>query len=70
MLLEMGRLTEALMQFHHCLKQQPEFAAAKNQIRKVWEVNNVITQTKENKPKEFVFHKKAVNHGTFDQWIY
>ncbi|XP_060741488.1 LON peptidase N-terminal domain and RING finger protein 1 isoform X2 [Tachysurus vachellii] len=37
-LLEMGRLTEALMQFHHCLKQQPEFAASKNQIRKVWEI--------------------------------
>lgn len=41
----MGRLTEALMQFHHCLKQQPEFAVAKNEIKKVWEVNNLITQT-------------------------
>ncbi|MCI4379919.1 hypothetical protein PGIGA_G00233940 [Pangasianodon gigas] len=40
-LLEMGRLTEALMQFHHCLKQQPEFAAAKNQIRKILEMEGM-----------------------------
>ncbi|XP_053362459.1 LON peptidase N-terminal domain and RING finger protein 1 isoform X1 [Clarias gariepinus] len=42
-LLEMGRLTEALMQFHHCLKQQPEFAAAKNQIRKILEMEGMAT---------------------------
>ncbi|XDV37286.1 hypothetical protein PO909_006910 [Leuciscus waleckii] len=34
-LLEMGRQTEALIQFYHCLKQQPDFAPAKNQIKKV-----------------------------------
>ncbi|KAF4091463.1 hypothetical protein AMELA_G00037200 [Ameiurus melas] len=42
-LLEMGRLTEALMQFHHCLKQQPEFAAAKNKIRKILEMEGMPT---------------------------
>ncbi|KAF7707266.1 LON peptidase N-terminal domain and RING finger protein 1 isoform X1 [Silurus meridionalis] len=42
-LLEMGRLTEALMQFHHCLKEQPEFAAAKNQIRKILEMEGMAT---------------------------
>jgi len=31
----MGRQTEALIQFYHCLKQQPDFAPAKNQIKKV-----------------------------------
>uniref|UniRef100_A0A671Q1D6 LON peptidase N-terminal domain and ring finger 1 n=1 Tax=Sinocyclocheilus anshuiensis TaxID=1608454 RepID=A0A671Q1D6_9TELE len=33
-LLEMGRQTEALIQFYHCLKQHPDFAPAKNQIKK------------------------------------
>lgn len=42
-MLEMGRLAEALMQFHHCLNQQPELVAAKNQITKVWKVNNLKT---------------------------
>ncbi|XP_058253137.1 LON peptidase N-terminal domain and RING finger protein 1 isoform X2 [Hemibagrus wyckioides] len=41
-LLEMGRLTEALMQFHHCLKQQPEFAVAKNQIKKILEMEGTV----------------------------
>lgn len=31
----MGRQTEALIQFYRCLKQQPDFAPAKNQIKKV-----------------------------------
>lgn len=34
-LLEMGRQTEALVQFHHCLKLQTDFAPAKCQIKKV-----------------------------------
>lgn len=34
-LLEMGRQTEALIQFYRCLKQHPDFAPAKNQIKKV-----------------------------------
>lgn len=31
----MGRQTEALIQFYRCLKQHPDFAPAKNQIKKV-----------------------------------
>lgn len=34
-LLEMGQQTEALIQFHRCLKLQADFAPAKTQIRKV-----------------------------------
>lgn len=34
-LMEMGRQTEALVQFHHCLKLQTDFAPAKGQIKKV-----------------------------------
>lgn len=33
--MEMGRQTEALVQFHHCLKLQTDFAPAKCQIKKV-----------------------------------
>lgn len=33
--MEMGRQTEALVQFHHCLKLQTDFAPAKGQIKKV-----------------------------------
>ncbi|XP_060783675.1 LON peptidase N-terminal domain and RING finger protein 1 isoform X2 [Neoarius graeffei] len=42
-LLEMGRRTEALVQFHHCLKKQPEFAAAKNHIRKILDMEGMAT---------------------------
>ncbi len=31
----MGKQTEALIQFYRCLKQHPDFAPAKNQIKKV-----------------------------------
>lgn len=34
-LLEMGQQTEALIQFHHCLKVQTDFVSAKTQIKKV-----------------------------------
>lgn len=34
-LMEMGRQTEALVQFYHCLKLQTDFAPAKGQIKKV-----------------------------------
>ena len=33
--MEMGRQTEALVQFHRCLKLQTDFAPAKCQIKKV-----------------------------------
>ncbi|TRY88824.1 hypothetical protein DNTS_015032 [Danionella cerebrum] len=39
--LEMGRQTEALIQFYHCLKQQPDFAPAKNQIKKILEAEGM-----------------------------
>lgn len=38
-LLEMGQQTEALVQFHRCLKLQADFAPAKTQIRKVCSSN-------------------------------
>ncbi len=31
----MGKQTEALIQFYRCLKQHPDFAPPKNQIKKV-----------------------------------
>lgn len=34
-LLEMGQQTEALVQFHRCLKLQADFVPAKSQIKKV-----------------------------------
>ncbi|XP_051715984.1 LON peptidase N-terminal domain and RING finger protein 1 [Ctenopharyngodon idella] len=40
-LLEMGRKTEALIQFYRCLKQQPDFAPAKNQIKKILEAEGM-----------------------------
>ncbi|XP_017553843.1 LON peptidase N-terminal domain and RING finger protein 1 isoform X1 [Pygocentrus nattereri] len=40
-LLEMGRKTEALIQFHRCLKQQPDFAPAKNQVKKILEAEGM-----------------------------
>ncbi|KAL0973840.1 hypothetical protein UPYG_G00211880 [Umbra pygmaea] len=40
-LLEMGRQTEALMQFHHCLKLQADFAPAKSQIKKILEAEGM-----------------------------
>ncbi|RXN11046.1 LON peptidase N-terminal domain and RING finger 1-like protein [Labeo rohita] len=40
-LFEMGRQTEALIQFYHCLKQQPDFAPAKNQIKKILEAEGM-----------------------------
>ncbi|XP_051505768.1 LON peptidase N-terminal domain and RING finger protein 1-like [Myxocyprinus asiaticus] len=40
-LLEMGRQTDALIQFYHCLKQQPDFASAKNQIKKIFEAEGM-----------------------------
>ncbi|XP_062855931.1 LON peptidase N-terminal domain and RING finger protein 1 [Trichomycterus rosablanca] len=41
-LLELGRKTEALVQFHSCLKQQPDFAASKNQIKKILETEGLV----------------------------
>lgn len=38
----MGRQTEALIQFYRCLKQQPEFAPAKNQIKMVGSGDNFV----------------------------
>uniref|UniRef100_A0A3Q2Q1M7 LON peptidase N-terminal domain and ring finger 4 n=1 Tax=Fundulus heteroclitus TaxID=8078 RepID=A0A3Q2Q1M7_FUNHE len=40
-LLEMGLQKEALIQFHHCLKLQADFVSAKNQIRKVLQVEGI-----------------------------
>ncbi|KAA0709431.1 RING finger protein 1 [Triplophysa tibetana] len=40
-LLEMGRQTEALIQFYRCLKQQPDFAPAKNQIKTILEAEGM-----------------------------
>uniref|UniRef100_W5JY51 LON peptidase N-terminal domain and ring finger 4 n=1 Tax=Astyanax mexicanus TaxID=7994 RepID=W5JY51_ASTMX len=40
-LLEMGKKSEALRQFHDCLKQHPDFAPAKNQIKEVLEAEGV-----------------------------
>lgn len=40
-LLEMGRQTEALIQFYRCLKQHPDFAPAKNQIKKILEAEGM-----------------------------
>ncbi|XP_029021132.1 LON peptidase N-terminal domain and RING finger protein 1 [Betta splendens] len=38
---EMGQKTEALKQFHHCLRLQSEFAPAKSQIKKILESEGV-----------------------------
>uniref|UniRef100_A0A3B4WGA7 LON peptidase N-terminal domain and ring finger 4 n=1 Tax=Seriola lalandi dorsalis TaxID=1841481 RepID=A0A3B4WGA7_SERLL len=40
-LLEMGQQTEALIQFHHCLKLQADFAPAKSQIKKILEAEGM-----------------------------
>ncbi|XP_026879886.2 LON peptidase N-terminal domain and RING finger protein 1 [Electrophorus electricus] len=40
-LLEMGRKTEALLQFYHCLKQQADFAPAEDQIKKILEAEGI-----------------------------
>ncbi|XP_026081456.1 LON peptidase N-terminal domain and RING finger protein 1-like [Carassius auratus] len=40
-LLEMGRRTEALIQFYRCLKQQSDFAPAKSQIKKILEAEGM-----------------------------
>lgn len=40
-LLEMGRQTEALIQFYHCLKQQPDFTPAKQQIKTILEAEGM-----------------------------
>ncbi|KAF4104812.1 LON peptidase N-terminal domain and RING finger protein 1 [Onychostoma macrolepis] len=40
-LLEMGKQTEALIQFYRCLKQHPDFAPAKNQIKKILEAEGM-----------------------------
>ncbi|MEQ2193485.1 hypothetical protein XENOCAPTIV_030009, partial [Xenoophorus captivus] len=40
-LLEMGRQKEALIQFHRCLKLQPDFVPAKSQIKKVLQVEGI-----------------------------
>ncbi|KAL2077566.1 hypothetical protein ACEWY4_027070 [Coilia grayii] len=40
-LLEMGRQTEALLQFHHCLRQQTDFAPAKASMKKILEAEGM-----------------------------
>ncbi|XP_040031526.2 LON peptidase N-terminal domain and RING finger protein 1 isoform X2 [Gasterosteus aculeatus] len=40
-LLEMGQQTDALIQFHRCLKLQADFAPAKSQIKKILEVEGM-----------------------------
>ncbi|KAL4631284.1 LON peptidase N-terminal domain and RING finger protein 1-like [Arapaima gigas] len=40
-LLEMGRQTDALFQFHRCLKLQADFVPARNQIKKILEAEGV-----------------------------
>ncbi|KAM7389486.1 hypothetical protein PAMP_023462 [Pampus punctatissimus] len=40
-LLEMGQQTEALVQFHHCLKLQVDFVPAKIQIKKILEAEGM-----------------------------
>ncbi|GLD61975.1 LON peptidase N-terminal domain and RING finger protein 1-like protein [Lates japonicus] len=40
-LLEMGQQTEALIQFHHCLKLQADFVQAKTQIKKILEAEGM-----------------------------
>ncbi|XP_062249758.1 LON peptidase N-terminal domain and RING finger protein 1 [Platichthys flesus] len=40
-LLEMGQQTEALIQFHHCLKLQADFIPAKSQIKKILEAEGM-----------------------------
>lgn len=40
-LLEMGQQTEALTQFHHCLKLQTDFVPAKSQIKKILEAEGM-----------------------------
>uniref|UniRef100_UPI003AAD150C LON peptidase N-terminal domain and RING finger protein 1 isoform X2 n=1 Tax=Centroberyx gerrardi TaxID=166262 RepID=UPI003AAD150C len=40
-LLEMGRQTEALIQFHRCLKLQADFVPAKSQIKKILEAEGM-----------------------------
>ncbi|XP_067104320.1 LON peptidase N-terminal domain and RING finger protein 1 [Osmerus mordax] len=40
-LLEMGRQTEALIQFHRCLKLQSDFLPAKSQIKKILEAEGM-----------------------------
>ncbi|KAL6117925.1 uncharacterized protein ACO6RY_15619 [Pungitius sinensis] len=41
-LLEMGQQTDALIQFHRCLKLQADFTPAKSQIRKILEVEGMV----------------------------
>eukprot|EP00064_Thunnus_orientalis_P012283 superscaffoldBa00001867_g12318 len=41
-LLEMGQQTEALTQFHHCLKLQTDFVPAKSQIKKILEAEGML----------------------------
>ncbi|KAM4621258.1 LON peptidase N-terminal domain and RING finger protein 1 [Polymixia lowei] len=41
-LLEMGRQTEALIQFHRCLKLQADFVPAKSQIKKILESEGMV----------------------------
>ncbi|KAM6977447.1 LON peptidase N-terminal domain and RING finger protein 1 [Aplochiton taeniatus] len=40
-LLEMGRQTEAMVHYHHCLRLQADFAPAKSQIKKVLEAEGM-----------------------------
>lgn len=40
-LLEMGQQTEALIQFHRCLKLQADFAPAKSQIKQILEAEGI-----------------------------
>ncbi|XP_055783559.1 LON peptidase N-terminal domain and RING finger protein 1-like isoform X2 [Salvelinus fontinalis] len=40
-LLEMGRQSEALIQFHHCLKLQADFTPAMSQIKKILETEGM-----------------------------
>ncbi|XP_023846183.1 LON peptidase N-terminal domain and RING finger protein 1 isoform X2 [Salvelinus sp. IW2-2015] len=40
-LLEMGRQSEALIQFHHCLKLQADFTPAMSQIKKILETGGM-----------------------------
>ncbi|KAM8848184.1 LON peptidase N-terminal domain and RING finger protein 1 isoform 1-T1 [Synchiropus picturatus] len=41
-LLEMGQQTEALIQFHRCLKLQSDFVPAKSQIKKILEADGIL----------------------------
>ncbi|XP_023846184.1 LON peptidase N-terminal domain and RING finger protein 1 isoform X3 [Salvelinus sp. IW2-2015] len=55
-LLEMGRQSEALIQFHHCLKLQADFTPAMSQIKKVEGADGDRRADLETGPK--------VKHGT------